>query len=88
MCEPRLYRTPSYRYVRIRSLARFWMWSALSLTIIPTASFATEWPADRWLHFETVPGGTACAARLAGDEVDTMLVVETALIALCRWSFS
>jgi len=31
--------------------------------------------AEQWTHIENIPGGTACAARLTGDEVDTMLML-------------
>lgn len=36
---------------------------------------AAEPSADQWAHIESIPGGTACAARLAGNEVDTMLML-------------
>jgi hypothetical protein len=36
---------------------------------------AAEPSADQWTHIENVPGGTACAARLTGSDVDTMLML-------------
>jgi hypothetical protein len=30
---------------------------------------------SEWVHIESVPGGDACAARLVGREVDTMLML-------------
>ena len=34
--------------------------------------------AEQWTHIENMAGATGCAARLSGDEVDTMLMINRA----------
>jgi hypothetical protein len=60
--------------IRMRARLYHWMHLGLLLALVPTTLAAQE-PAIRWMHIEKVPGGTACAARLPGDEVDTMLML-------------
>ena len=36
---------------------------------------AAEPSGDQWTHLENVTGSGGCAARLAGDEIDTMLIL-------------
>ncbi len=64
----------SRKGICIRALPRRWMWALLPMVVV-TASVASEPSVAQWTHIETVPGGTACAARLAGSEVDTMLML-------------
>jgi hypothetical protein len=54
-----------------------WMWVLLLLAMTATAPVmaAGEASVDRWTHIESVPGGTACAVRTTGGEVDTMLML-------------
>lgn len=52
---------------------------SVSLLILTSASClivaAAEPSSRQWMHIENVPGGTACAARLDGSEIDTMLML-------------
>jgi hypothetical protein len=57
----------------IRAIAWHLTWSLLPLVFLAAA--VAEPPADKWSYIENVPGGTACAARLSGDEIDTMLML-------------
>lgn len=61
----------------MRALLRHRLRSRLLLIVATaTAMVATAEPfAGQWTHIENVPGGNACAARLTGTEVDTMLML-------------
>lgn len=53
-------------------MLRHWMGALLLLVV--SGAVAGQ-PAGGWTYLENVPGGTACAARLTGSEVDTMLML-------------
>ncbi len=55
---------------RMRGLLLVMVTNAVTAVVAAAEPFAGE-----WTHIENVPGGTACAARLTGNEVDTMLML-------------
>jgi hypothetical protein len=50
----------------------------ISSLLVISPAFASAQSTHQWIHIEQVPGGTACAARLNGNEVDTMLMLNEA----------
>ena len=48
-----------------------WVASVLLLLFVPTTTAA----AAQWVHVEGAPGSHACAARLAGSDIDTTLML-------------
>lgn len=53
----------------LRNLNQVVIAAFLSTILVPVAA------AGQWAHLENVFGGTACAARLTGSQVDTMLLL-------------
>ena len=52
------------------------MWlMALLLALPPVAVASGSASTRKWVHIETIPGGTACAVRHRGSEVDTMMML-------------
>jgi hypothetical protein len=54
---------------RLQDIAR------VLLAVMALATLCSKALAAQWVYINTIPGGDACAARLAGKEVDTMLML-------------
>jgi len=55
-------------------------WATLLLVsiVVKAVTAIADQSIGQWTHIDNVPGGTACAARLAGNDIDTMLMINGA----------